>query len=65
MRGDFGNPIALCRTSEIYSWDQQHVLKLFYDWVGLESIENEARISRAICESGLPVPEVGEIVHVN
>jgi uncharacterized protein (TIGR02172 family) len=65
MSRDLGNPIALGRTSEIYSWDQEHVLKLFYDWVELESIENEARISRAIYESGLPVPAVGEIVHVN
>ena len=65
MSRDLGSPIAYGRTSEIYSWDQEHVLKLFYDWVGLESIENEARISRAIYESGLPVPEVGDIVHVN
>ena len=64
MSGDLGNPIAYGRTSEIYPWGQEHILKLFYDWVGMESIENEARISRAIYESGLPVPEVGEIVHV-
>ena len=31
----------------------------------MESIENEARIARAIYESGLPVPEVGEMVHMN
>jgi len=65
LSSNLGNPIALGRTSEIYSWDQEHVLKLFYDWVGFESIENEARISRAVYESGLPVPEVGEFVHVN
>jgi uncharacterized protein (TIGR02172 family) len=65
MSRELGNPIALGRTSEIYSWDQEHVLKLFYYWVGLESVENEARISHAIYESGLPVPEVGKIIHVN
>ena len=65
MSVDLGNPISSGRTAEIYNWDSDHVLKLFYGWVGLESIENEAQISRAIYESGLPVPEVGEIVRVN
>jgi uncharacterized protein (TIGR02172 family) len=65
MSGDLGNPIAFGRTSELFTWDQDHVLKLFYEWVSLESIENEAQISRAIYESGLPVPGVGELVHVN
>jgi uncharacterized protein (TIGR02172 family) len=65
MHGDLGNPIAYGRTSEIYRWGEKHVLKLFYDWVDLESIENEAQVTRRIYESGLPVPEVGELVHVN
>lgn len=64
ISGDLGNPIAYGLTSEIYPWAQEHVLKLFYNWVSLESIENEAWVSRAIYESGLPVPEVGEIVRV-
>jgi len=37
----------------------------FYDWFGLENIEKEARITRAVHASGLPVPAVGEIVCVN
>ena len=65
MSKDLGNSIASGRTAEIYLWDQEHVLKLFYDWVSLESIESEAQISRAIHESGLPVPEVGEMIRVN
>jgi len=65
MSGNLGNPIAYGRTSEIYALDQEHVLKLFYDWVSLESIENEARISHAIYKSGLPVPAVGKIIHVH
>lgn len=65
MNSDLGNPISSGRTAEIYDWDQEHVLKLFYDWVGSESIENEAQIARVIHESGLPVPEVGELIHVN
>ena len=65
MNGDLGNPIAYGRTSEIYRWGEKQVLKLFYDLVDLESIENEAQISRTIYESGLPVPEVGKLVRVN
>ena len=65
MSRELGNPVSSGRTAEIYHWDQEHVLKLFYDWVALESIENEARIASTIDKSGLPVPEVGEMVHVN
>jgi uncharacterized protein (TIGR02172 family) len=65
MSSDLGNPISSGRTAEIYHWDQEHVLKLFYAWVTLESIENEARIACTIYKSGLPVPEAGEMVHVN
>ena len=65
MIGDLGQPIAYGRTAEIYAWHQGQVLKLFYDWFGLENIENEARITRAIHASGLPTPAVGEIIRVN
>ena len=65
MNRNLGIPFSSGRTAEIYHWDQEHVLKLFYDWVALESIENEARIACTIYESGLPVPEVGEMVRVN
>jgi uncharacterized protein (TIGR02172 family) len=65
MSRDLGNPISSGRTAEIYHWDQEHVLKLFYDWVGLESIENEARIACTVYKSGLPVPEVSKMVRVN
>jgi uncharacterized protein (TIGR02172 family) len=64
MSGDLGYPISYGRTAEIYSWDEKHVLKLFHDWFSLENIENEARIARAIHKSGLPIPDVGEIVRV-
>lgn len=56
MSTDLGNLIAHGRTSEVNSWDQEYVLKLFYDWVDLENVENEARISRDIYETGQPVP---------
>jgi aminoglycoside phosphotransferase (APT) family kinase protein len=57
--------IARGRTAEIYEWQPGWVLKLFYEWVDLESVEYEARLSRLIHASGLPVPAVGEIVRLN
>ena len=64
MSTDLGTLLSSGRTAEIYAWDQDHVLKLFYDWVALESIENEARTACTIYARGLPVPEVGEILRV-
>jgi Ser/Thr protein kinase RdoA (MazF antagonist) len=57
-------PIAEGRTAELYSWDQQHVLKLYRDWCPPDWVEYEARIARAIYEAGIPSPAAGEIVEV-
>jgi len=65
MNAGLGQPIAYGRTSEVYAWEQGKVLKLFYDWFELENIENEMRIGRVIHASGLPTPEVGEIIRLN
>lgn len=65
MTVDLGQPIAYGRTAEIYAWHPAEVLKLFYDWFGLENIEKEARIARAVHASGLPAPAVGDIICMN
>jgi Ser/Thr protein kinase RdoA (MazF antagonist) len=65
MTTNLGKPIAYGRTAEIYAWNHDQVLKLFYDWYGLNDIEYEARIARAVCASGLPAPAVGDILRVN
>jgi len=65
MTINLGKPIAYGRTAEIYAWQEGQVLKLFYDWFGLNDIEYEARIGRAVHASGLSVPAVGEILRVN
>jgi Ser/Thr protein kinase RdoA (MazF antagonist) len=64
MSADLGDPISSGRTSEIYNWDGEHVLKLFHAWVPLENVENEAQATRIVYEAGLPVPEAGEVVRV-
>jgi thiamine kinase len=65
MDKNLSQPIAYGRTAEIYAWHQGQIVKLFYDWFGLENIEIEARNTRAAHASGLPVPAVGEIICVN
>ncbi|MCJ7701471.1 MAG: phosphotransferase [Anaerolineales bacterium] len=65
MSENLDKPIAYGRTAEIYSWQNGQVLKLFYDWFGIENIKYELQIAQAVHTSGLPVPSVGEIIHIN
>jgi len=65
MNDKLDHPIAYGRTAEIYAWQDGQVLKLFYDWFGREDIEYEWQIAQAVHTSGLPVPSVGDIIHVN
>lgn len=65
MSNYLDRPIANGGTAEIYAWKEGEILKLFKDYMDLASIEREARISRAVFASGLPVPAAGEIVQVN
>jgi aminoglycoside phosphotransferase (APT) family kinase protein len=58
-------PIAEGRTAEIFPWHGQHVLKLFREWCPPDWVDYEARVARAIHESGIPSPAVGEIVQVD
>lgn len=65
MNLDLGKPIAYGRTAVIYAWQDNQVLKLFYDWVDLDSIKYEARIAQVVHAAGLPVPAVGDVLRVN
>jgi hypothetical protein len=62
---DLTQPIAYGRTAEIYAWNEEQVLKLFYNWFPLENIQYEQRIAEAVCRTDLPVPSVGEILNIN
>ncbi len=59
------SPIAQGRTAEVYLWDDQHIVKLYRDWCPPNWVDYEARIARAVYESGVPSPAAGEIVEVN
>lgn len=59
-----GPPIALGFTAEIYAWKEAQVLKLFNSGISRRTVEYEARLTRLANASGLPVPEVGEVVEI-
>lgn len=60
-----GQPIARGRTADIYAWETGYVLKLFRGGFDLEDIKYEAHLAQIVHASGLPVPRVGDIVHLN
>jgi len=57
-------PIALGFTAEIYTWKDGQVLKLFNAGISLDTVETEAKLTRIVHATGLPVPGVGEIVEI-
>ena len=65
MKNLLSAPIAQGRTAEIFVWDDRHILKLYRDWCPPDWVDYEARIARAIYESGIPSPAAGEIIEVN
>ena len=60
-----GKPIARGRTAEVYPWSHGQILKLFHPWFPEAGVRLEARLARAVQETGLPVPAVGRIVEVD
>jgi uncharacterized protein (TIGR02172 family) len=52
------------RTADIYNWKNNCILKLFHNWFDLDSIRYEQRMSRAVHASGLPVPDVKDLIQV-
>ena len=58
-------PIARGRTAEIFLWDDDHVLKLYYDSCPSNWVEYESRIAHAVHAAGIPTPAASEIVEVN
>ena len=59
------SPIAEGRTAEIYAWDDKHVLKLYRGWCPPDWVDYEARIARAVYDSGIPSPEPSQIIEVD
>ena len=54
--------IARGRTAEVLAWQDQRVLKLFYDWISATSIEREIQAARLVSTTDLPTPKLlGEL----
>jgi aminoglycoside phosphotransferase (APT) family kinase protein len=53
------------RTADIYRWDNNQILKLFHNGWSLSAVEQEARISRIVQETGLPVPATGGMIEID
>lgn len=53
------------RTADIYRWDNNQILKLFHTRWSLAAVEQEARISRLVQETGLPVPATGGLMEID
>lgn len=64
MATEKGTIIARGRTAEIFTWGNNRVLKLFLDGCPAAWAEQEARVTQAVHETGLPVPAVEGIVEV-
>jgi Ser/Thr protein kinase RdoA (MazF antagonist) len=50
------------RTADIYARGESQVLKLYQPGWPVAMIEEEARISRQVAQTGLPVPAVGDVL---
>src|SRR5215469_18927523 len=59
-----GTLLGQGRTADIYAWGERHVLKLYHAGWPVAMIEDEARISRLVAQTGLPVPSVGDVLTV-
>jgi uncharacterized protein (TIGR02172 family) len=60
-----GVRLAIGFTAEIYAWKDGYVLKLFNPGKPRQMVELEARLARLVYASGLPAPQVGEVIELD
>lgn len=60
-----GTPIATGFSAEIFAWHNGQVLKLFNQGRSRQTVEYEANLTRIARATGLPVPDVGEILEID
>jgi aminoglycoside phosphotransferase (APT) family kinase protein len=60
-----GQLIAKGRTAEVYAWQDNQVLKLFYDWCPADWIRREVKIGRRLSTTSLPTPKLLDSVSVD
>lgn len=60
-----GKPIAVGRTSEVFSWGNDKILKLAYPSTPSEWIADEFSVGKYVQQMGLPVPRMHERVRIH
>ena len=43
-------------TSEVYEWENDRIIKLFFEWVPMEWVQYESQLCTKLCEIGVPSP---------
>ena len=59
-----GSPIAIGRTAEVYAWQENLVLKLFYAWCSPDWVQQEIEVGRVIATMPLPTPKLIDAVKI-
>ena len=60
-----GALIGAGRTADVYAWGDEHVLKLYQEWMPAVAIEREFAITRLARAGGLPVPAADEMLRID
>mgnify|MGYP001179422252 CR=1 FL=1 len=60
-----GKIIARGRTAEVYDWSELQVLKLFYEWMPLPSIQREFEITQLAFAAKIPVPQAFQLEQID
>jgi hypothetical protein len=59
-----GPLVAKGRTAEVFAWEADKVLKLFYEWCSPDMVRQETAIARAVSAMPLPVPRLIDTVEI-
>ena len=59
-----GPLIAEGRTAEVYVWQEDQILKLFYSWCPPHWVQHEIGNSRAVATMKLPTPQLVDVVEI-
>jgi uncharacterized protein (TIGR02172 family) len=59
-----GEIVGIGMTAEVYEWDSDKVLKLYYDWYPKDWIENEAQIGCLVYKAGISAPAIYDVVDI-
>jgi thiamine kinase-like enzyme len=57
-----GKLISAGHCAEVFSYDSDHILKLYYPWLGEQQAVREAELTRFAYESGAPAPRIKNII---